>query len=1070
MMWNVIKWTGVSLTSLLFFTITGLEALAANDSHLFFVALAGTPVYGKAPVLLRWYITDGLQPVGKFAIYRKAGDPASDSPMTLLAVTSRLRNVPLIRSVFEQPETTRAYEDILNSLTYMLDEPVNPETYAEQLLGILDGGDSCGTCAMRRNLLVQTNFGVAIVEGLGYLDLAAPGIYTYELRTDTGFGPDTLVLGRATIDASKPTRLPPPLKPEVVDIPGERGHLKVFLRWDNSAALDQQKKIMFGYNVFRGDSDLTAENFDSLLAQGRLQKINRLPIVPLTAQAKGAAPDEDYMFVDDNRSLEKTGPVGELFTGGDQYTYWVAARDLLGQNGTPSPPISATVQDKHAPETPRDLRTEVVEVNGMQRVWLTWARNTDDTAQYFIYRFQEYEHIGKADPFPPVNGMPEGYIAQVLQTDGVDPVFTDPAVKLPEQENQAFWYCVAALDAAGNMSALSPPIRGVIFDTTPPAPPSLPEICTFAFHCSLKNFQLSDTSTGDGAHRNVYFYVTRESPEIQKVRIERLHSYAQLPGLPSIDSDIFVTSAQVSFEDPTPTPAYEIQATPTPTPPDFSIPEATATPTPAATRTPVPNPTETPAPNSNQLSRYISVAEVEFPEDQDYVDVEDLIELTPGDASLISYRVTFILEDDQPCGFYEMPDEYFSLVNQTRYNLFFVITIAGEVGEYCYPGGDREHWPVDEEGVNHPLRFNFPRSDDAAGIILYRSPDCENFVMVAQKHFEGNASLTILDDYRPAPGGRICYAARTFDENNNQSPLFYFPFQVRIPAQDISKIIPSMQSAEPVGDAALPKVSLSWFGPSVGVAGFRIHFGAGELLTGNEGQVSLSPNEYRFDNRNNIYHAILDITDDARGEKVALNRTYVIRAEALMQNGERRMSNNTVIFDWAASPRVDTHPAWPIRGLPPAHPALEALWLTNPEPGEALPFTYGVGIPIGTFSLVDLKLEITPTIQFPFIVYRRRVDVPGTYRQISPTLLKVNINQNNFIQDPFFTYLVDQPNAKAARPAAVINRVTGKILFLDTVHLVRHATYEYKIVRADSMTGEIVEEIGPSNPVEVMEP
>jgi len=190
-----------------------------------------------------------------------------------------------------------------------------------------------------------------------------------------------------------------------------------------------------------------------------------------------------------------------------------------------------------------------------------------------------------------------------------------------------------------------------------------------------------------------------------------------------------------------------------------------------------------------------------------------------------------------------------------------------------------------------------------------------------------------------------------------------------------------------------------------------------------------------------------------------------------MQNGQTRMANNTVKFDWAASPRLDTHPAWPIRGLPPANPTLEAQWLANPEPGGvAQPFSYGVGIPVGKFIFNDLKLTITPAIQFPFIVYRRRVDVPGTFRQISPTLLQINVNQDAFIQDPFFTYLVDRPNAKAARPAAVINRVSGTVFFLDTVHLVRHAKYEYKIVRTDPMTGEIVEEIGPSNPVEVMEP
>ena len=93
MMWSAIKWGGVALATLLLGIITPLEAAAADNPRLFFVALAGTPVEGKAPVLLRWYITDGPQPVEQFAIYRKPGDAASNGLVEPVDVPRQRKHV-----------------------------------------------------------------------------------------------------------------------------------------------------------------------------------------------------------------------------------------------------------------------------------------------------------------------------------------------------------------------------------------------------------------------------------------------------------------------------------------------------------------------------------------------------------------------------------------------------------------------------------------------------------------------------------------------------------------------------------------------------------------------------------------------------------------------------------------------------------------------------------------------------------------------------------------------------------------------------------------------------------------
>lgn len=983
---------------------------AADRGHLFFLALAGSPVEGKTPVLLRWVSFDGSIPVDTYSIYRKAGDANSAQPMELVSVTGRLRNAPLIRSIFEQPAVDRAKVNLQEMLASMLDEPVTDDTFVDQLLTILDGDTSCDQCEFRARMLVNANYGVAIVQGLGYLDLVTPQTYTYELRTSQGAGgADGLVLGRVTIDATQPTKLAAPQQPTRVDVPGERGNLKIFLNWDFSPALRDQRQAFFGYNVYRGDGDLSGQDFKTLMSQGQLKKINRAPVLPPSQNALGTEPEDKYVFVDDNMVLEKSGPVGTPFEAGKTYTYWAAPIDLLGQEGEASPPVTATVKDQSAPEVPRGLSTQVADVSGAKRIVLTWDRNTDDAAGYRVYRFREWDHVGKKGPFPPVNGVAEGYITDVPQPASDKPFFLDTTINITQNENEAYWYCVSAFDAAGNESALSPPFRGVIFDKEPPGAPPFVDVCTVLSFCNL----------------------TLESVTPQPDRV------------PTTKGNV-VVELVIERRDQNDSPLRVMVER-------FTQNLATTVYIPPVIETLFDGP---------------------YPADRKLVVTDEIPQ--PGRTLRVTYQVTVWGGDLEPCAVYQIPDDkwvdyYFKyMLGGTSLSALLVLTTETRYRCGHGEGGTQPHEPFDDAGNPRPVTFQVPQAEDAVGVILYRSPDCENYFPVAEQRFNGAPQLIVEDYFTPGQGGRICYGVRYFDENNNRGPIFYIPTQFLFPTLSFSDVTPSLISATPLGDETAPSFQLKWFGSNVGLAGFRIEMATTDKFEGKPAALTLSPNDYSFDAEDNEFETVIDREDEATNAKIQIDKKYFVRVVALRQNGEERVSNNSLPFLWAADVTPHEHPAWPVRPLPPTNPKLKAGWMPPISAAEPTPFSYGAVLWIGTLDFRGQKEgNAEYFIQPPFIVYRKRLDLPGkTYVQISPLIDSVSAPYREVPQDPF---VVSRAGTFDSDHFPELGNQPG-IFYLDTTDMILGAKYEYKIVKLDPKTGEIEKVFGPSNPVEVLNP
>ncbi|MDP8245465.1 MAG: hypothetical protein P9L94_15380 [Candidatus Hinthialibacter antarcticus] len=969
------------------------QSAVDRGGPVFFAGLVGQGSSPRAKVLLRWYSVDDVILFQTFSVYRKPGGTASTNPFVKITETQKLRNVSLIRSIFERPGEDEIYADILDQLQATSDGVVDPSNYVYRLLEILDGGGDCDSCGPRAKLLTHSNYGVAIVEGLGYLDRVASGTYTYELRTGAAPGADDIIIGRITIDASAATKLPAPLKPEEVEIGGIRGDRKVFLQWDRSADLMKSVPLNFGFNVYRLNRHLNSgDTFDLLYNAGSLEKINRLPLVLNNATSGDRSADEQYDFVDDNLSFDKAGRLGTPFTVGDELTYWVAVRDLLGQNGDASDPIEITVEDRKAPTVPKGLTTIEDRVDSSRRITLEWNSNHDgDTVAYEIFRYKYYHHVGRIGaPFEDdaelTYTVTEGLVTAVPEAAAFKTNYRDGDIVLPDDEGRAYWYCVRALDAAGNASGLSQPARGVLFDREAPAPPTSIKICTTRYECDVQFQKIGETPNAKQG-TIVGFNLDSKSDAITAVRLVRvererrkiLYSGRVVAGETVSVSDVFREHNEGVSDDIT----YEIWA-----------------------RTKLGDwcgPHELPAPFMTQL-------------------------IQTGDAN-VDYRVVIdavpalICEDGLEPG--RVPHDPRANVGES--NVEVVVTLSG----------------------------------DDVGAVLYRAEDCTDFRRVTEARDEsGVSSVTLVDDLRPGSTSIICYGVRTYDENHNLSGMTYLESHVAFAGTE--SVEPMIETITALGSFTAPELRIRWFGAYDGAAGYQIEAVTGLIakanafsgtsfsgLTENDPVSTVYPvDDLSYDDSTGLWSLRITSLDHNGAVPLKTNIAYRFRVDAVDVLGNATEGGNTKRFVWSDQPDIAETLDWPLRVFPDEGAALPAF--NNIPDSDFVQRGLAVQISDPDHSVND---EVNPleilVVDTPFIVYRRRVDLPNQpYIQIGPLIEKINTDSSGEALDPF------------------IRDYSVKAFYMDYVGLVKNAAYQYVVVELDE-SGELETIHSPTSPVKV---
>lgn len=429
---------------------------------------------GGGQVLLRWTNTERPSPYPAFLLMKRSSSESSFSvvgPSPILPMTDPNE----IDAVFPALSKIRAEVELL------LIDDVGP-TLPLAILALRAAADPARR--MQREMLLNSNYGMAIVEGLAYLDadVVSGTKYEYELwGVDLDVDPDDPAerLGKLWVAAGIDTKLPAPVVPPTVEVLGEKGDSKIYLKWDTtpSAGKDRETKPTgFGYDIYRktGTSDPNAVIPDPPAGvpiddpNSGAVKINKYPIFPQPGSDQ-ALPDFFFVDAPGDPAIDPNVPP---VVKGKSYKYWIVARDLLKQHGTFSAARQACAPDRGKPRQVAGVTAKQVPGAG---VVVSWKANTsdpntveggsgyvDDTAGYNVYRYTDFEEM--LDPPDPNRRV----AANLPGT-----VWTDPAPAIAANQGKIYWYVVTAVDTAvcnntANESAFSAPARGVYYDLTPP--------------------------------------------------------------------------------------------------------------------------------------------------------------------------------------------------------------------------------------------------------------------------------------------------------------------------------------------------------------------------------------------------------------------------------------------------------------------------------------------------------------------------------------------------------------------------------------------------------------------------
>jgi hypothetical protein len=1063
--------TGWLLAILLLCTV--LPARAQLGDMIYTVGTSRSDGGGRQWAYVLWQASSPEQIAGRFfAVYAKAGNANSASPYQRQAVVFRQLHPDVIQPLLQR--ATNLGDDPVrldDRLTAVFEElmPSPMMTTAEKLSVVFQAASADPRHYENLLNLARLHPSVNLCLGTAWTGEVPAGVHTFEVREfDLATQQDRAVVGRVTVDTANPVVLPAPGAPFAFSENSPQGDLNLKLRWATPDNLRRLSLLSYGYNVYRMNRafaegagyHLTPPTPATLVGlvggNPAVRRVNDLPVLPeqdlSAAEAVNAADVETFFLADDNQRFFGGPP----FHDGDEFYYFITARDILGRDGLVSPGGLGTVCDKFPPLIPGDFEARYDYVYaggaGQQRYKLVWRQNDSPGPQgemrYYIYRWTNTVDIPLQTPNPALKriGIVNHLPGQTFNE------FIDTGVTLPPQPGQtiqpaqAYWYTIRAaeLTACGaNLSGNSGPVQAVLRDWAAPDAPGgrLTAACVeprVDRVAGIGTTQLPTTypnptlNTDQAEYRLV---ATRADPRIQWIEFFL------------INESVALGRHYFTGDDPV---VHQ-----------FRLPRIFGD-------------------GFNLLARAGMS--------------------NGGESLLLSTHVS-----TPPTG-------------QGRIAYFQVVTVSDGKGAGC-PGHDPIP-PTPGDPINPIIVDLIFNPAVAKEWRVYRSVDGGPKTLFSQGEVTPATPnpLPVPDGDLPANAGEVCYFGQILDANGNGSALAILGCVLTGGHTPLP--VPKLLPLESAGDASSPKLRISWFCPPQGVDHFNIYISAPGLPNDVGGGLSpnqLNPpaqktppgatNSLPFKRFKTpaVGPAFGNGAEFSVEIAIEPGKSNVVHVAAVGKNTVEGGASNYEGFIWhAVTPSAPDVP-WPARGLPAVNNPFAAGIFAYRIPTVC---TNRVGIRIGE-AIVRQLTEGNQTINncpapfgvyylnstnnpvsylytdpangrtiFPLALYRMQVanarfpTVSHDVVQVSPMMEKIaytafpgggSLSPAAIIADPFIAVIPD----KADRAFANFPFPDGRhgIYVLDTTPLLAKAAYQYFIARF-SPDGEI-EQIIPTNIIDL---
>jgi len=1081
------------LTGMLFSGLPQLPAQSLSDV-LFSVATSETDADedGEAWVYLLWQTEDlNLLKDRTFAIYSKPGT-AFDSDPFMYEGTARTRLDPaaiqtlIVRGAGLGDDPSKLESDVDTLFENLIPDPSLP--LAEKLSAVVAGCLEDDELFENLIFLSRTHPTLSLVLGTGFAVSKPVGAaFTFEVREcpDGYASVDACdsVVARLTVEAGTYLPLPAPGIPVHVPFtdsagnPDPRAHLNVPLRWATPNDLRERTLMQFGYNLYRMTlADAEADNFDSTppppevlreLAESPSHSTERVNSVPIlvdrlldNAEALNTVADpETYFFIDDNgRYL----PGGEPFQNGEEYFYFVTARDILGRDGEVSDGNYVLICDRQPPPQPKQVRVKnhytfnpVTGIN-KQHFRVDWkapdtsdAQTPETISAFRVYRWWSIEEMQQNDAFPNASATTTaGGLVAILPasaTSFIDDGSNAPYLslkRLPDgttnvdqnYANKTFWYTVRAVDGSacgGNLSGNSAPAYGVLRDRIGP-----------------------DKSSG--AVRITCYDIRVVAPkEVQEGRVfekepELGKTYLTFEGR---RLDTFIDWVEFAVIDPTTGEATLIE-------PRYFF-------------------------GANE-NLYTLQRKFDMPTGQNPLRIGCRMGSTTGKVS--PWEILDIPDSGNEFSAFTLYFEGESIENRTEPDSLCLV-----------------HTPIGLDGQVNGIEIQFNLTLTTEEWKVYRRINDGRLTLLSQGLDSALDVLTVIveDLAMPAKDARICYFVQLFDQHGNPSPV------VRLACVDVAgkEALPVPMLAEPtsLGDETNPSALFSWFCPPYGVERFEVEVSVegGELpstlgddFNPPEPDIVVDGTTWRVFPSRRIATTFPGNTPEFASilDQLNLGQTYVFRIRAVGPNGSKGAYSNEETFIWnpdgdstVAGPNVP----WPALGLPAV--------ATGFNPGILARTTSPFLFDGGTVRIGELfygNLDFSPNGEnesdffyppavtdpltavftnedgaslFPFVLYRYQVpnalypQVSGDIYQVSPMMESIPSRLESIpLLGGAVAYQNYDPFLMVETSATRDDRQWFDLLMKDTQPVISGAAYRYLIVRFDPVTMEIAEII-PTN-------